>query len=162
VWVPARQAMAVWRALRDAGKARPTGVAALDVRRIEAGIPWPGREITGEYFPVEAGLESGWISFTKGCYLGQETISRLHHLGHVNRHLRGLLLDDVEPPPPGSVLWRHDERAGKVTSAARSPRLGRTIALAYVHRTHSEPGSMLEVEVAGARSSGQVALLPLL
>lgn len=161
VWVPAPHTLTVWRTLRDTRAARPAGLEALDVRRIEAGIPWSGREITGEYFPMETGLESGWISYTKGCYLGQETISRLHHMGHVNRYLRGMLLGDVDPPPAGSDLWKGDDRVGKVTSAARSLKLQQTIALAYVHRSQAEPGTRLEVVVTGARMPARVADLPM-
>src|SRR4029453_3670581 len=100
-WVRDAGAAAVYRALVMRGQAHPVGLRALDVRRIEAGIPWAGCEIDGEHFPMETGLEAGWISYSKGCYLGQETISRLHHLGHVNRHLRGLLLEGGDLPPQG-------------------------------------------------------------
>jgi folate-binding protein YgfZ len=161
VWVLAPDATTVWRALRETGAARPAGLAALDVRRIEAGIPWPETEITGEYFPMEAGLDAGWISYTKGCYLGQETISRLHHLGHVNRVLRGVLLGDTDPPPTGSVLWKGDDRVGKVTSAARSPKLRETVGLGYVHRSHADPGMQLEVDISGVRHPARVAALPM-
>jgi len=162
IWVQAQDATSVWRTLRTPGAARPAGLRALDLRRIEAGIPWSGSEITGEYFPMETGLETGWISYTKGCYLGQETISRLHHMGHVNRYLRGLLLGDADPPPEGSDLCKGEDRVGKVTSTARSPKLQQCIALAYVHRAHAEPGTPLEVANAGtARTTARVAALPM-
>jgi len=160
VWVATARAGEVWRALRDAGGARPVGCEALEVRRIEAGIPRAGAEVTGEYFPMEAGLEVGWISYTKGCYLGQETISRLHHLGHVNRYLRGLVLDGDEVPSRGSAVRAGDDRVGEITSSARSPHLGRAIALAYVHRTHAEPGTELVVETASGRAAARVVLVP--
>jgi folate-binding protein YgfZ len=160
VWVPARRAAEAWRSLRDTGGARPAGMEAFEIRRIEAGIPGAGTEITGEYFPVEAGLEAGWISYTKGCYLGQETISRLHHLGHANRHLRGLELDGPSLPLRGSSVWAGGDRVGVVTSAAVSPRRGRGIALGYVHREHADPGRRLEVETTEGRSTARVTLLP--
>jgi folate-binding protein YgfZ len=76
IWVATDAAAAVWDALLAAGpQVQRVGQQALDVRRIEAGIPWHERELTPEHFPQEAGLDSGWISYTKGCYLGQETIA---------------------------------------------------------------------------------------
>ncbi len=159
-WVEGADAPAVWRALAAAG-AQPVGLAALDVRRIEAGIPWFGSEITGEQFPQEAGLEAGWISYTKGCYLGQETISRLHHLGHVNRTLRGLHLGDGAVPPRGAELYAGDRRVGVVTSATQSPHFRHAVALAYVHREFAAPGTALEVAGGTARTGAVVALLPL-
>jgi folate-binding protein YgfZ len=160
LWVPAAEGVAVWRALRDRGGARPAGLAALDARRIEAGIPWAGSEIDGEHFPMEAGLDAGWISYTKGCYLGQETISRLHHLGHVNRHLVSLTLPGDSVPTKGATLWAGEKRAGAITSAALSPRDGRAVALAYVHRDHAVPGTELEFEDGAARTPIAVASLP--
>ena len=140
--------------------ARAVGLRALDIRRIEAGIPWFGSELTSEYFPMEAGLEDGWISYTKGCYLGQETISRLHHLGHVNRLLRGIVPVDDTAPMPGAELFAATKRIGTVTSVARSPRLDRTIALGYVHREFAEPGSTISVASASGPTAARVAALP--
>lgn len=159
LWVPVAQAANAWRALREAG-AEPVGLRALDSRRIEAGIPWFGSELTPEYFPMEAGLETGWISYTKGCYLGQETISRLHHLGHVNRLLRGILPDDDATPAIGATLHSASKRAGSVTSVTRSPALGRTVALGYVHRDFAEPGTRLTIETPSGVISARVAALP--
>jgi aminomethyltransferase len=161
IWVPAARAARVWRGLRELGRVQPAGLAALDVRRIEAGIPWAGAEITGEYFPMEAGLDIGWISYTKGCYLGQETIARVRHLGHVNRHLRGLVLEGDDVPPRPSTVWSGSDRAGQVTSSTRSPQLGHAIALAYLHRQHAEPGTRLEVETDAGRRASRVVPLPL-
>ena len=162
LWIEAADAAAVWYALVAAG-ARPVGLAALDVRRIEAGIPWFGSEITGEQFPQEAGLEAGWISYTKGCYLGQETISRLHHLGHVNRALCGLHLGTGAGAVParGAELYAGDRRVGSVTSATFSAHLKHAVALAYVHREYAAPGTALEVVEGATRSVAVVALLPL-
>jgi folate-binding protein YgfZ len=157
--VPVAVAAGLWGALVDAG-ARPAGLEALDVRRIEAGVPWSGTEITGEYFPIEAGLEVGWISYTKGCYLGQETIARVHHLGHVNRRLRGLLVEGEAAPQRGAALHSGGKRCGVVTSAARSPQLGRPVGLAYVHRDFAEPGTVLELGEDGTRHA-EVRALPL-
>jgi folate-binding protein YgfZ len=162
LWVRDAEAAVVWQALIGRGRVRPVGLAALDVRRIEAGIPWAGSEIDGEHFPMEAGLESGWISYTKGCYLGQETISRLHHLGHVNRHLCGLVLEGGDPPLRGAALWAETKRVGEVTSAAFSPGLGQPVALAYVHREHATPGTKLDLESLEDHLPVQVVSLPLI
>jgi folate-binding protein YgfZ len=160
LWVPQERAMAAWRALRTQGGARPVGLRALDVRRIEAGIPWAGAEIQGETFPMEAGLDDGWISYTKGCYLGQEPIARIHHLGHVNRILRGLQLDADTLPAAGARLLHDGKPVGKLTSAARSPRLPRPIGLGYVHRDHAVPGTALAVEADPMPLPARVCSLP--
>jgi folate-binding protein YgfZ len=102
---------------------------ALELRRIEAGVPRWGREIDDRILPAEAGLDATHVSFTKGCYPGQEPVARLHYRGHPNRGLRVLELDDV---PPGDAELVHDGKAvGRVTSAARRPD-GSVVALAYV------------------------------
>jgi aminomethyltransferase len=159
LWIPAAGASQVWEQLGEAG-VRAIGLTALDLRRLEAGVPWAGSEYAGDTFPMEVGLDAGWISYTKGCYLGQETIARIHHLGHVNRSLRGLRFEASELPPRGSTVWAGDKRAGEVTSAAMSPRLG-PVALALVHREHAAPGTSVVVEHSGGRIPAQVAALPM-
>jgi len=129
-----------------------TGIPALDQEtaaaiRIEAGIPKFHRDMDEDTIPLEAGIESRAISFTKGCYVGQEVIIRVMHRGHgrVARRLVGLSLADDVPPP--AVPVRSGEReVGHVTSAAFSPGLDRPIALAYVHRDFVAPGTELNVE----------------
>ena len=160
VWVPAASAAIVWRAFLAAG-GRAVGLRALDVRRIEAGIPWFGSELTSEYFPMEAGLETGWISYTKGCYLGQETISRLHHLGHVNRLLCGIVPEGDAAPAPGDALLAVAKRVGTVTSVTRSPALGRTIALGYVHREFAAAGTAITIATTAGPTTARVAALPI-
>jgi folate-binding protein YgfZ len=102
----------------DAGLAPTLGDDELELRRIEAGVPRWGRELDDRILPAEAGLDATHISFTKGCYPGQEPIARLHHRGHVNRSLQVVELDD------GTEVER-------VTSTARRPD-GTVVALAYV------------------------------
>jgi len=135
LWVPRPEGERVRAALRVAGAVR-VGAATHNVRRVEAGIPWQGAEITPEHFPQEAGLDDGWISYTKGCYLGQETVARLHHLGHVNRHLRGVVFEATGAaaalPDPGAKLVAADKEVGEITSVVHSIALARPIALAYV------------------------------
>jgi folate-binding protein YgfZ len=159
VWVPAGEASEVWRLLVES-RAQPVGLTALNVRRIEAGIPWHGRELTPDRFPQEAGLDEGWISYTKGCYLGQETISRLHHMGHVNRILRGLHLEAPDVPGPGTQLFEADKLVGWITSAARSPVLERVVALAFVRRESASPGTRVRVASPNGHA-GEVTSLPM-
>ena len=127
----------------------------LEVLRIEAGSPRWGAELTEDVIPLEAGLRASAISETKGCYTGQEVIIRILHRGHVNRHLRGLLLGDSSVPPAGLDVMRGEKVVGKSTSAAASPLLHQTIALGYVRR-EVEVGET--VSVAG--NDAVVAELP--
>jgi folate-binding protein YgfZ len=115
------------------------GPVALDCARILAGWPRLGAEVDEKTIPQEVRLEElGGVSFTKGCYTGQETVSRLHFRGHVNRHLRGLLFD-AEPAADVGSVTHQDRDVGRVTSVAWMPELrvtggGRWIGLAMVRR----------------------------
>jgi folate-binding protein YgfZ len=119
--------------------------ADLDVARIEAGIPRWGRELDGTVLPDEAGLARTAISYTKGCYLGQETVARIRTYGHVNRNLVRLLLPLEPPVAPGAYVMAGEEKVGKITSVTASARLGRQVALAFVKREHAAPGVSLTV-----------------
>ncbi len=127
----------------------------LDTLRVEAGVPSFGAEIDERVSPSEVGLVERAVSFTKGCYTGQEPVARLHYRGHANRGLRSLLLDDVAPRP-GATISLGEREVGRVTSARWSPTLGRVVALAIV-RTEVELGATVTVDVAGA---GIVAAVP--
>ncbi|MBI3947339.1 MAG: aminomethyl transferase family protein [Armatimonadetes bacterium] len=147
-----------WNSLLERG-ARPAGLDTLDVLRIEAGIPWYGRDLDESVIPLEAGLHDA-ISYTKGCYVGQEIISRIHHLGQPARLLRGVVFEDDRLPPPGSDVRTDGRRVGKITSIVRSPAIGRPIALAYLRRGHTEPGTAVRVDTEGGPARGKTALLP--
>lgn len=135
----------VWARLTSAG-ARPIGTATLDVLRIEAGTPVWGAELDDATIPLEAGLREHAISETKGCYTGQEVIIRILHRGHVNWHLRGVMLGDAAAPARGAALHNDDgKKVGRITSAAWSPRYGATIGLGYIRR-EVEPGTVLRLE----------------
>jgi folate-binding protein YgfZ len=95
--------------------------AELERARIDARVPAWGKELDEAILPAEAGLDSTHISFTKGCYPGQEPIARLHHRGHVNRRLRVL---DVESAQPGDEIRFADKVVGRVTSAVPGRALG--------------------------------------
>lgn len=130
--------------------AAPAPAEAVEVRRVEAGMPRYGVDVSEENFPFETPLVR-YIDYQKGCYLGQEPVSRVHHRGGASKALRGLRVDGAEPVAPGAVV-AHPERAeaGTVTSAAVSPGFG-SIALAYIHRSVFAPGT--EVTVAGRRAT---------
>lgn len=140
--VQAADAVALWRALAGAGDVIPAGWTASEVLRVESGIPAQGAELTGSELPQEVRLE-GAIDFDKGCYLGQETVARIHYRGHVNRLLCGLRTDELVAP--GDRLICGDRPTGQVTSTAVSALLG-PVALAYVRTDDSEPGTGMRTE----------------
>jgi tRNA-modifying protein YgfZ len=150
----------VWQALAGRG-AVPGGLLAWEIARIENGRPEWGLDIDETTIPQEANHdELHAISYTKGCYTGQEVVARIHFRGHVNRHLRGLRLGHADPPPARAVLLGADgKQVGDLRSSALSPRLG-TIALVMVRR-EVEMGSTLTVEWEGGSASGQLSPLPL-
>jgi folate-binding protein YgfZ len=152
---------AFWKTLTDAG-ARPAGQEAFEVLRVEAGVPRYGAEMNEERFVVEVGRTPQAISYSKGCYLGQEPIVMARDRGHVNRTLLGLTLTEGGPVPAGAKVWRGEQEVGQVTSSVFSPRLGKPVALAYLRRGHQEPGTALEVEADGARRQAIITPLPLI
>lgn len=115
--------------LDDASLAATLDAEELERRRIEARVPRWGREIDDRVLPAEAGLETTHVSFSKGCYPGQEPVARLHYRGKANRALRVLEFADV--PPYDAELTHEGKVVGRVTSAARRPD-GSVVALAYV------------------------------
>lgn len=148
---------AVRKALLDAG-ANSAGPEVYDVLRIEAGMPVYGIDIDDNRFVVEVGRKQA-ISYTKGCYLGQEPIVMARDRGHVNRMLMGLRVHSQAPLPRGTKLTRDGKEVGEVTSSVVSPRFG-TIALAYIRRGNQEPGTMVEHAIGGAAGTGEVVSLP--
>jgi folate-binding protein YgfZ len=105
-----------------------------------------GAELTEDVIPVEAGLDDRAISYTKGCYLGQEIISRIKSVGHVNRHLRGLRLLKGEQILQGAQMALNDGSiVGKITSSCYSERIGMWIGLGFVRRGSDTPGTHLDL-----------------
>jgi folate-binding protein YgfZ len=139
--------------LRDAG-AVEVGEEAVEILRVEAGVPRFGAEMGAETMPAEAGIVEQTVSFTKGCYIGQETVARLHYKGRPNRLLRGLRLE--EPVEAEAPLHLGDKEVGRVGTACVSPALG-PIGLAIVRR-EAEPGAELVVGEDGVKA--QVVELP--
>ncbi len=126
---------------------------ALEIVRVESGRPRFGREMTPETIPQEAGINERAVSFTKGCYIGQETVARLHYKGKPNRHLRGLRL--AAGAEAGAVVTLGDRELGKIGTAVLSPAHG-PIALAILRR-EAQPGDEVLV---GGEIPAEVADLP--
>jgi len=122
----------------------PCGTEALETLRIEAAIPRYGPDMGEDTLPLEAGLLNA-LSFNKGCYIGQEIVERARSRGHVNWKLSGLLVEGAQPPAQGEKLLSEGKEIGEVTSACVSPTLGKTIAMAYLRREVSEPGTQLNL-----------------
>ena len=127
----------------------------LELLRIRAKTPMFGREIDDRVLPAEAGLDETHISFTKGCYPGQEPVARLHHRGHANRGLRLLEVAAEEPPAPETDVRFGERAVGRITSAVRDGD-GRVYALAYV-RVEVPHDAELLVGNAAARSLDSVS-----
>jgi glycine cleavage system T protein len=145
IWADAGTVPHVWEAVRCASgnfEARPCGTEALETLRIEAGIPRYGAELGEDTLPLEAGLLSA-LSFTKGCYIGQEVVERTRSRGHVNWMLAGFFVQADAPPPAGEKLFLEGKEMGEITSACISPTLRKTVALGYVRREASDLGTRL-------------------
>ena len=184
LYVPPSAAVELWQALTSGSRqvgAIPAGADAVDVRRIEAGIPWSGREITDEYLPAETGQLGRAVSFNKGCYLGQEIVERMRARGALARRLVGIRWDAPAPPPGAScgegkdsLCSSHVEFApsgaslldpagkpiGAVTSSCRSPALNQPISLGYLKAASVDAGRQVRAEWNETSALGRVVELP--
>jgi aminomethyltransferase len=165
LFVPIAALAAVADKLTAAAKAvggRACGWQALEIARIEAGIPRFGADMDETNLAPEAGIEDRAISYSKGCYIGQEVIARIRTYGQVAKALRGLLLadDSAELPKKGDKLFHGGKEAGSITSALASPTFRRNIALGYVRRECNEPGTELAFRIAGRDCSARIVPLP--
>jgi len=138
------------------------GWEALETARIEAGIPRFGLDMDETNLPHECGIEGRAVSYTKGCYIGQEVLNRVHTMGHVNRELRGLeLASELKIlPQKGDKLFRDGREIGFVTSSTHSPLLKKNIALGYIRREVNESGTQLKLISAGTESWATAVELP--
>ena len=142
------------RSLLASSGAVEVSEAATEILRVESGRPRFGREMSSATIPQEAGIDARAVSFTKGCYIGQETVARLHYRGKPNRHLRGLRL---EAPVTDNEAITHEAReVGRIGTAVTSPAHG-PIALAVIRR-EAEPGAV--VDVGESRVSARVVEPP--
>ena len=156
--IPSAIGAALWTALLEAGTAvgaRPIGCDALESLRIEAAIPKFGVDMDGTRFPAEAGIKHA-ISYTKGCYLGQETTMRIETQGSVNRRLVGLLLDSPKLPRSGEPLMVEGRKIGLLTSVLVSPTLKKNIAMAYLQKGFLQEGTTVTLS-----NQGQATVIPL-
>ncbi len=140
--------------------------AGDEVERINAGVPKMGAEITDGVIPAELGqaVIDASVSFTKGCYTGQELVARVDSRGgNVPRHLRALVLGGEEPPAPGSEIVVGDKVVGTVTSSTYAPERGASIALGLVHRSVDPPAAAVVrgPAEAGAGRPAEIRALPL-
>ncbi len=166
--VPAEGGAALWNKLSEAGSSfgiRTVGLQALESLRIEAGLPRYGIDMDENTFPPEAGLEEKAISYTKGCYVGQETIARIKTYGQVHRKLMGLILEagpSDSLPQRNDKILKDDEEAGFVTSAVHSPVLNKNIALGYIRRKVIQADLQVTVVSGeeGVKTMAQVVELP--
>lgn len=141
ILVGTESASAIWELLESRG-GTPVGERALEVLRVEAGIPRWGAELDEKVIPLEAGLDDT-ISFNKGCYVGQEIIARLDTLGTPARRLRMLQLD--ADATFGDTIFDHDKKVGDLRTVVRSPQFGVPVGLAYLKRDHNALGHAVEV-----------------
>jgi tRNA-modifying protein YgfZ len=136
--------------------------ATAEIARIEHGIPRWGRELTDEIIPIEANLEERTIDYEKGCYIGQEVISRIKMSGQTNKRLCGLISVHNIPLQPGMKLTSTSAKgkeAGWITSATRSEKIGKEIALGFVKRGFNDRGTRLDA--LASEDSGALSIIPI-
>jgi tRNA-modifying protein YgfZ len=154
------RAEGVWRMLLAAG-ATPAGEEAYNTLRIEAGTPVYGVDIGEDRFVMEVARAARAVSYTKGCYLGQEPIVMARdRAGFVNRAFLGVKVLEGGPLPAGTKLFRDGADAGVVTSSVQSPRLQAPLALGYLRRGHQDPGLRLEASAPEGRRPVEVLPFP--
>ena len=147
LFVSAADAGGLWDALVAAG-ARPTGFDALEVLRVEAGVPRYGVDASDANVVLEVVDEAEAVSYTKGCYAGQEIIARIHWRGHVAKKLAGLVFARETEPPADARVRSCEEggrEVGRITSTVFSPRLSRRVALGLVKHDHLAPGTEVKI-----------------
>jgi folate-binding protein YgfZ len=149
----------LWDALQGAG-ARPVGYDALEILRIEAGVPRYGIDMNDSNVVTEAALDTA-VSYTKGCYVGQEIIARIKYRGHVAKKLSGVVFDQAAKTEAGMTIRSADgKEAGRITSTTYSPHLGRTIALAFLKYDNIAGGTSVKIIAGDEEIPTQVTDLP--
>ncbi len=150
---------ALWQILLEAVRGHgggPAGYAALSAQRLAQGVPWFGYDFGEKQIPHEAGLEHSHISYTKGCYTGQEIVERVRSRGQVNRRRVELLFSGETVPEAGAPLTLDGKEAGYVTRAARIWDPPRVIGMGYIRKEANVPGTLLQ----WAKGSASVVHLP--
>jgi folate-binding protein YgfZ len=149
IFAPRQHLETLWQTLDGTVHAEhgaPIGMKALHALHLEAGVPWFPLDFNDTVIPHEAVLENTHLSFTKGCYTGQEIVERVRSRGHVNRRRVRLTFSTAEPWAAGTKLRADGAEVGYVTSAAFSPRAGRAIGMGYLRREYISPGSVVELD----------------
>jgi tRNA-modifying protein YgfZ len=150
----------IWRMLQSAG-AKPAGEAAFETLRIEAGTPIYGIDIDANRFVMEVARALRAVSYSKGCYLGQEPIVMARdRAGFVNRAFLGVKVLEGGPLPAGTKLFRDSAEVGLITSSIHSPRLNAPLALGYIRRGNQEPGLQLQAETPEGKRTVEVLPFP--
>ncbi len=160
--LPVESAIQVWTKMVTPDgpfHAIPAGSEAVQVRRIEAGIPWPGAEITNEYLPAETMQFDRAVSFQKGCYLGQEIIERMRTREKIARRLVQLEIAGDSIPTPGNTITQEGKEVGTITSGTSSPTTGHPIALAYVKTAATDDGTNVIVKTENGDTKAVVKTL---
>src|SRR6266498_3868198 len=159
VIVNSARASATWDALHTAG-ARPVGYDALEILRIEAGLPRYGVDMDDTNVVTETSLDDA-VSYTKGCYVGQEIIARIKYRGHVAKKSTGLVFDQlVKVEANANIKSTDDKDIGRITSRTYSPHLGRTVALAYLKYDYLAPGTSVKLVCGDEELNAHVTELP--
>jgi len=159
LFIAGAEAPALWEALREAG-ACPIGFEAFELLRVEAGVPRYGVDVSDTNVVLEAGQDEA-VSYTKGCYIGQEIIARIHWRGHVAKRLAGLILEDERQlAADAKVISTEGKEIGRVTSAVHSPRLARTVALGIIRYDYLQPGTPVTVVSDEESHAAHIAELP--
>ncbi|MGQ0760992.1 MAG: CAF17-like 4Fe-4S cluster assembly/insertion protein YgfZ [Acidobacteriota bacterium] len=159
LFIEANDSSKVGDALAAAG-ASTISNATFETLRVEAGVPLYGIDMDENNVVTEANLDDA-VSFTKGCYVGQEIIVRIKHRGHVAKKLTGVVLEDSTPVPRNSKIVASDgKEIGRVTSSTFSPRLGRAIAIGYLKYDYLAAGTEVKVAAPEGETNGAVAELP--
>jgi glycine cleavage system T protein len=163
IFVPSEGLKTLWEFLNQKGeerKLKPAGLDAMEILRIEAGIPRYGIDMDENTIPIEAGLWHA-LSFEKGCYVGQEVIARIKWRGHVNWHLVGFEIEGGDLPKKGDKIFYGEREIGYITSSTFSPTLRKTIALGYIRREFKEPGTKVSLKLdEKSVKSGEVVKTP--
>ena len=168
VLVPAAQSADVWKKLVEAG-AKPAGFFALETLRVENGFPRWVADMDGTVLPMEAGLDPIAISYSKGCYLGQEVIQRVKTYSEAPRALVQVMIEPHIPtkeggpipaPNPGTPVFVDGQNVGKVTSLAWSRKSQGLIALVMIKKEHKAPGTKVSIEAGAVKYPGKTSVLP--
>jgi glycine cleavage system T protein len=158
LFCPPERAEGLWAGLCGQG-ARPVGLTAFRSLRMEAGIPVYGIDIEESSTPIESAIGHA-VSFNKGCYIGQEVISKMTYRGKPRRHLVGVSVEGEALPSAGDRVMRDGAEIGHVTSSLRSPSLGRVIAFGYVKRDMNQTGSQVEILSDGKALRAEIVEMP--